>query len=171
MVQLFTINITGGPMAAGLVFTIRATVRNALNRPLNAVLEPDDDAVRSTQRLEWIAAVYEAHPDERRKLARWSRIILLFHVLVLVAGVVSGLWLLPLFVSLTTFVANWWRYIINMPQHCGMRQNTADFRKNARSIKLDPLSSFLYFRMNWHLEHHMFAGVPCYNLRKVPVNM
>jgi len=21
--------------------------------------------------------------------------------------------------------------------------------------------------MNWHLEHHMFAGVPCYNLEKL----
>ena len=21
--------------------------------------------------------------------------------------------------------------------------------------------------MNWHLEHHMFAGVPCYNLKKL----
>ena len=29
---------------------------------------------------------------------------------------------------------------------------------------LDPLSSFCW-HMNWHLEHHMFAGVPCYNLK------
>ena len=21
--------------------------------------------------------------------------------------------------------------------------------------------------MNWHLEHHMYAGVPCYNLKKL----
>jgi fatty acid desaturase len=21
--------------------------------------------------------------------------------------------------------------------------------------------------MNWHLEHHMFAGVPCYNLKEL----
>ena len=21
--------------------------------------------------------------------------------------------------------------------------------------------------MNWHIEHHMFAGVPCYNLKKL----
>jgi fatty acid desaturase len=21
--------------------------------------------------------------------------------------------------------------------------------------------------MNWHLEHHMYAGVPCYNLRRL----
>ena len=25
----------------------------------------------------------------------------------------------------------------------------------------------MYWRMNWHLEHHMYAGVPCYNLKKL----
>jgi len=34
-----------------------------------------------------------------------------------------------------------------------------------RSITLDPVSHFLYWRMNWHIEHHMFAAVPCYRLR------
>ena len=51
--------------------------------------------------------------------------------------------------------------------HCGLRSDVADFRKCARSITLDPISEFLYWRMNWHLEHHMFAGVPCYNLKKL----
>ena len=54
-----------------------------------------------------------------------------------------------------------------MPMHCGLRDNIADFRKCVRSIRIDPLSSFLYWRMNWHMEHHMYAGVPCYNLRKL----
>ena len=26
---------------------------------------------------------------------------------------------------------------------------------------------FLYWHMNWHIEHHMYAGVPCYNLPKL----
>ena len=29
------------------------------------------------------------------------------------------------------------------------------------------LTTFVYWRMNWHLEHHMYAGVPCYNLRRL----
>ena len=51
--------------------------------------------------------------------------------------------------------------------HCGLRSEIPDFRKCVRSITLDPISEFLYWRMNWHLEHHMFAGVPCYNLKKL----
>ena len=40
----------------------------------------------------------------------------------------------------------------------------ADFRKCTRTILLDPVSTFLYWGMNRHIEHHMYAGVPCYNL-------
>jgi fatty acid desaturase len=36
-----------------------------------------------------------------------------------------------------------------------------------RTITLDPFSQFLYWRMNWHLEHHMFAAIPCYNLKRL----
>ena len=36
-----------------------------------------------------------------------------------------------------------------------------------RSNTLDPISEFLYWSMNWHTEHHMYAGVPCYNLARL----
>jgi fatty acid desaturase len=42
-----------------------------------------------------------------------------------------------------------------------------DFRKSVRSMKVNPLLEFLYWRMNWHTEHHMYAVVPCYNLKKL----
>jgi fatty acid desaturase len=32
---------------------------------------------------------------------------------------------------------------------------------------VNPVISFLYWRMNYHIEHHMFAAVPCYNLGKL----
>ena len=51
--------------------------------------------------------------------------------------------------------------------HCGLQDNVPDFRKCVRTIIIDPFSSFLYWRMNRHLEHHMYAGVPCYNLKKL----
>ena len=54
-----------------------------------------------------------------------------------------------------------------MTQHCGLQGNVSDFRKCVRSIRINPVISFLYWRMNWHTEHHMYAGVPCYNLKKL----
>jgi fatty acid desaturase len=46
-------------------------------------------------------------------------------------------------------------------------ENVPDFRKSVRSMTLPPIVEFLYWRMNWHTEHHMYAGVPCYNLKKL----
>jgi fatty acid desaturase len=51
--------------------------------------------------------------------------------------------------------------------HTGLKDNVSDFRLCVRSITLDPFSEFLYWRMNWHTEHHMYAAVPCYNLSRL----
>ena len=51
--------------------------------------------------------------------------------------------------------------------HCGLRSDVPNFRKCVSKITLDPISEFLCWHMNWHLKHHMFAAVPCYNLPKL----
>ncbi len=51
--------------------------------------------------------------------------------------------------------------------HCGLTSNVNDFIKCTRSITLDRISEFHYWPMNWHLEHQMFAGMPCYNFKKL----
>ena len=166
IVQLFCVNLTGGPGCDGLIPRVRDTVNAALGKPRAK------DAAGDTEPLapgahEWIAALYEAHPEERIKSVRWARKILLFHAAVIAVAIVFQLWLLPVFITLSRFLMNWWRLFVFLPMHCGLRDNVADFRKCTRSIRLDPVSSFMYWRMNWHLEHHMYAGVPCYNLRKL----
>ena len=82
-------------------------------------------------------------------------------------GIASGYWILPILVGVAPLIGNWLVYLVGLPQHCGLRDNVADFRKSTRSMKLDPITTFLYWRMNWHTEHHMYAGVPCYHLRKL----
>ena len=64
-----------------------------------------------------------------------------------------------------SFIANIGSYLLGTTQHCGLPINSSDFRKNTRSIKINPVLGFLYWHMNWHAEHHMYAGVPCYNLK------
>jgi len=75
--------------------------------------------------------------------------------------------MLPLLVSLPVFTANALRYFVGLPMHCGLRDDVPDFRLCVRSITLDPISEFLYWHMNWHTEHHMFAAVPCYRLPRL----
>ena len=35
------------------------------------------------------------------------------------------------------------------------------------TVKVNPVLEYLYWHMNYHTEHHMYAAVPCFNLRKL----
>ena len=166
LLQLCTISITGGFESKGLIPLLRNVVGTALRVFPRLDVESVPEATGPNAE-EWVRALYDAHPEERSKSVRWARLTLLGHALVIVVAVASGLWLLPLLVSFPIFFGNIWRYFVGVPMHCGLRDNVPDFRKCVRSIRLEPLSTFVYWRMNWHMEHHMYAGVPCYNLRRL----
>ena len=163
LLQLFTINLftkrgrTFGK--GGLIPTIVATVRASFGQ----VGSLENEAPRE----EWLKALQAEHPKAKRHSMWFARATLLFHGSVLVFSITSGLWVLPLLVTLPAFIGNWLIHFVALTQHCGLRDNTPDFRKCVRSVKLDLLSEFLYWRMNWHTEHHMYAGIPCYNLKKL----
>lgn len=161
MLQLFTVNLltqrgrTFGK--GGLISTLWVTILGALGRvgdldiPIN----------------EWIQSLHDDQPEEYRKSIWWSRFLLAFHGGVVVISLITGLWVLPLIITFAPFIANWLSYFVGLPQHCGLMENVPDFRKSVRSMTLVPIVEFLYWRMNWHTEHHMYAGVPCYNLKKL----
>jgi fatty acid desaturase len=151
LLQLFTINITGGPESTGLIPTVRKTLMTVFNRYED----------------EWLIALYADQPGERVKAVNWIRFVLLVHVLVAVAAIASGYWIVVIVFSCHMFFGNWLKFFVALPMHCGLRDNIPDFRLCVRSIRLDPISEFLYWHMNWHTEHHMFAAVPCYNLPKL----
>lgn len=156
VLQILTVNFLGGPMTSGMIPIIGGTIRTALGGHGNSVVTS-----------EWSTALYTTHAGERRKAVNWARLLLLFHGGVIAFAFVFELWALPLVLTFQQFTANWLKLLVGMPMHGGLRSNVSDFRKCVRSIMLDPISEFLYWRMNWHLEHHMYAGVPCYNLKKL----
>jgi fatty acid desaturase len=42
-----------------------------------------------------------------------------------------------------------------------------DHRLNARTVRMNPVFRFLYWNMNYHIEHHMFPMVPYHALPKL----
>ena len=116
---------------------------------------------------EWLEAVHSDQSEQKLASIRWSRTLLAFHILVLALAILTGLWVLPVIITIPSYTANWLSYFLGLTQHCGLRQNTTDFRKNTRSVRLPKFLEYLYWHMNWHTEHHMYAGVPCYNLRRL----
>ena len=115
---------------------------------------------------EWLSAVFADQPEEARKSMWFSRLIVAFHAAVFAAAITSGKPIFILIVNFHCFFANWLSYFVGTCQHCGLSGEIPDFRKNTRTITLNPIVEFLFWRMNWHIEHHMFAAVPCYNLRR-----
>ena len=70
--------------------------------------------------------------------------MLIFHLVLIIFSIWLGFWALILVFSTQQFTANWLKYFVGLPMHCGLRSDVSDFRKCVRSITLDPISEFLY---------------------------
>lgn len=158
LLQMFTINIWTMPGRTfgkgGIVSTIWMTLLDAVGQV------PSTDVPAN----EWLDALHKDQPAQHRRSMWFSRAQLAVHGGVLWLAVATGAWVLPLIVTVPSYIANWLSYFCGLTQHCGLKANTTDFRKSTRSIRLPRFVEFLYWHMNWHTEHHMYAGIPCYNL-------
>ena len=58
-----------------------------------------------------------------------------------------------------------WHFIMTgLLQHGGLAENVVDHRLNSRTLYMNPVSQWIYWNMNYHIEHHMFPMVPYYAL-------
>lgn len=117
---------------------------------------------------EWELKLYP--PEERQKrqdAINWARTILVGHAAIIVVSVIMGWWMLPILTTFAPFYGGWLHYLCNNTQHVGLQENVPDFRLCCRTMYLNPLARFLYWQMNYHTEHHMYPGVPCYRLRQL----
>lgn len=152
VLEMLTINLRG------CWRQLRFTLRTAMGR-FDA--EMVSGAMGSSA---WIETLADIHPETYRAAIRLARITLLFHALVIAVSIAFEMWWLAIVVTGGNWVANWYRYLLASTQHAGLRDNVPDFRLCVRSLRVDPVTSFFYWHMDRHMEHHMFAGVPCYNM-------
>jgi fatty acid desaturase len=117
---------------------------------------------------EWELTLFPASaPEKRRAPVRWARILLGGHATILGVSLAMGWWLVPVVVSLTPFYGGWLFFLCNNTQHVGLQDNVTDFRLCCRTFTLNPVVRFLYWQMNYHTEHHMYAAIPCYHLGRL----
>jgi fatty acid desaturase len=117
---------------------------------------------------EWVERIFpRENVNERRKLFWWCRIVFLGHIALAAVFILTGKWILLLLITFTIFFGHWLEFLVGFPQHAGLQPDKDDFRYCCRTIKLNPIFSFLYFQMNYHIEHHMYGGVPFHNLKKL----
>jgi fatty acid desaturase len=85
----------------------------------------------------------------------------------LAAGGAAVAWqtLLPLMlVGGPTVYGAWLHYIFGTTQHAGLAEDVLDHRLNSRTVYMNPVFRFIYWNMNYHVEHHMFPMVPYHAL-------
>ena len=72
---------------------------------------------------------------------------------------------LPLmFVGLPTWYGAWLATVFGLTQHAGLAEDVLDHRLNCRTVYMNPIFRFIYWNMNYHVEHHMFPLVPYHAL-------
>ena len=96
-----------------------------------------------------------------------ARIYALVYALILAAALYRQTVLPLLFVGLPNLYGSWLLQVYSLTQHAGLAENVLDHRLNCRTLYMDPVNRFLYWNMNYHLEHHMFPLVPYHNLARL----
>jgi fatty acid desaturase len=116
---------------------------------------------------QWEMMLFPEGSPERAAAVRWARTLLIGHALIIVGSLYFHLWLLPVVTTFATCYGNWLHTLCNATQHIGMQDDVADFRLCCRTFTVNPIVQFLYWHMNYHVEHHMYAAVPCYKLGRL----
>ncbi len=102
--------------------------------------------------------------SEHRRLVWEARAFIAILAGTVVLAVVLWNPLLVLLVGLPTIYGAWLVVFFGITQHAGLREDVLDHRLNTRTVHMNPVFRFLYSNMNYHIEHHIFPGVPYYNL-------
>jgi len=61
----------------------------------------------------------------------------------------------------------WHMLMTGLIQHCGLAEDVTDHRLNSRTVYMNPVSRWIYWNMNYHVEHHMFPMVPYHALPRL----
>ncbi|MDE2455866.1 MAG: fatty acid desaturase family protein [Burkholderiales bacterium] len=101
------------------------------------------------------------------RVIREARVIVAVHAAAIVAAIASASWLPVLFVGLPSLYGAWLYLYFGLTQHAGLPENVLDHRRNCRTVYMNPVFRFLYWNMNYHVEHHMFPMVPFHALPRL----
>ena len=104
--------------------------------------------------------------EERSKCILVSRIFVFIWLLIIAFSIYLNS-LIPVLLFLVPKCFATINIVWGLTQHMGLREGIKDHRFSTRSVRLNPIFSFIYWKMEYHIEHHMFPMVPSYNLPKL----
>jgi len=107
-------------------------------------------------------------PDQERWKVYWTARLHLGIYVAVIALALATRSILPLmYVGLPSLYGAWLYILTGLTQHAGLAEDVLDHRLNCRTVYMNPVVRFLYWNMNYHVEHHMFPMVPYHALPKL----
>ena len=82
-------------------------------------------------------------------------------------AITLGSWLPVLLIGGPRLYGAWLLSAYALTQHAGLGENVLDHRLSTRTVQMNVVNRFLYWNMNYHVEHHMFPMVPYYRLAEL----
>ena len=104
---------------------------------------------------------------ERHKAVGVARTWVAIYAATLLACVVMRSILPLMLIGLPRFYGAWHHILTGLTQHIGLAEDVLDHRLNCRTVYMNPVSRFVYWNMNYHVEHHMFPMVPYHALPRL----
>ena len=108
---------------------------------------------------------------ERWKVYLVGRIYIAILAAVIVACLATRSILPAMFVGLPTLYGGFLALYFGLTQHAGLAEDVLDHRLNSRTVYMNPIFRFVYWNMNYHVEHHMFPMVPYHRLPELHAEM
>ena len=105
--------------------------------------------------------------QEQGKVKTVARIWLAIYGATIALAIATGSFLPLMYVGLPRLYGAWHHVLTGLLQHGGLADNVIDHRLNSRTVYMNPVSRFIYWNMNYHVEHHMFPMVPYHALPKL----
>jgi fatty acid desaturase len=102
--------------------------------------------------------------SEHPKVYVVARVWVLIYATVIASCFYWGTLLPAMLVGLPSFYGGGLYLVFGLTQHAGLAEDVLDHRLNSRTVYMNPIFRFLYWNMNYHIEHHMFPMVPYHAL-------
>ncbi|MFK7792526.1 MAG: fatty acid desaturase family protein [Devosiaceae bacterium] len=101
------------------------------------------------------------------KATFWARIFVGVHLAAVLLALVTWSILPLMIIGGPRIYGTWHMVMTGLLQHGGLAEDVLDHRLNSRTVHMNPVSRWIYWNMNYHVEHHMFPMVPYHALPKL----
>ena len=98
---------------------------------------------------------------------RKARIYVAIYAATLALAIKTGSVLPVLLFALPNLFGSWLMVTYGNTQHAGLAEDVLDHRLNCRTVYMCGIHRYLYWNMNYHVEHHMYPLVPYHALPRL----